>query len=191
MKQRIVLVFTFLILMAESPAGLLKFTFEGSGSGGLEGTLFTNSDFVITAYGYTEDREYFSSTPPHYVWTIEHTSASISIEGLGEFEFLIRTHTFVNNYIQGVGFSSVQELLDLYWGPINEQFAAWDMLEPIGPISGSGYLLQWDFMGNKVQTTGGILRFDQAACNATFSAMIPEPCTLLLFAFGGLLVRKK
>jgi len=190
--KTIALAFLFLIMLAESPAGLLKFTFEGSGSGALDGTLFPNSDFVITAYGYTEDREYFSYTPPHHGWIIEHTSASISIEGLGEFEFLTKTQTFVNNYTQKVGFSrAFPQLLDLYWGPINEQFADWGMLEPIGPISGSGKLLQWYSIGNEVWTTGGMLQFDQAACDATFSAMTPEPMTVLFLGLGGLALRFK
>jgi hypothetical protein len=184
--------FILLILMAEASAGLLQFTFEGRGSGALEGTLFTNSDFVITAYGYTEDRVPLYSDLPHYGWSIEHSFASISIAGLGDFEFLTGTRTYVNNYTQKVGFSrAFPQLLDLYWGPINEQFADWDMLEPIGPISGSGYLLQWYFINNEVWTTGGMLRFNQVACDATFRAMIPEPLTVLVWCLGGLALRFK
>ncbi len=74
---------------------------------------------------------------------------------------------------QTVGFSREPGAggADLFNGPSHAQFATWDMLSPIGPISGSGYLLQWHY--SPIDTTGGILIFNDDTCDATFTAALP------------------
>ena len=65
------------------------------------------------------------------------------------------------------------------------------MLGPIGPISGSGELLQWTFTP-QINTTGGILIFNNGFSDATFTA-VPEPASLAIFVVGGmaLIVRRR
>jgi hypothetical protein len=171
-------------VITEAPAGLLKFMHEGNGSGTLAGNPFPASDFVIRAVGDTGDRASHSSG-----WFIDHSWASISIDGVGDLEFLTGTRTFVNNDTQTVGFSRAGiNGVDLFNGPTDAQFATWDMLDPIGPISGLGELLQWT--NYTVNTSGGILVFDNGSGDATFTA-VPEPATVLLIGLGGLALLRK
>jgi len=157
------------LVMAEAPAGSITFTHEGNGSGTLDGIPFPASDFVITALGVTGDRVSNSGG-----WFIDHLSASISIDGLGDFDLLTGTRTFVNNDVQTVGFSRAGiSGADLFNGPIDAQFATWDMLGSIGPISGLGGLLEWTDTP-LIDTTGGILMFDIGTCEATFTAVFPS-----------------
>jgi hypothetical protein len=161
------------LVMSEAPADTVTFTHEGNGSGTLDGIPFPASDFVITAFGETGDRESHSGG-----WFIDHVSASISIDGLGNFDFLTGTRTFVNNGFQIVGFSRAGiDGADLFNGPTDGQFGAWDMLSPIGPISGSGGLMQWTTSPPLIDTTGGILTFDDGTCEVTFTAAL-SPVTL-------------
>lgn len=164
---------------AQAPADMLMFTHTGSGSGSLDGEPFPLSDFIITAYVDTDDRQGFSSG-----WFIDHLSASISIEGVADVDFLTATRHFVNNSGQLVGFSRAGSSgADLFNGPSHPDFGTWDMLGPIGPISGTGYLLQWT--NYDVHTTGGILVFADGSSDAVFTA-VPEPATLGMLVVGGL-----
>jgi len=185
-RKTLAIAFSLLALvMAEAPAGILMFTHDGNGSGTLAGSSFTASDFVITAVGDTDDRQSFGNG-----WWIDHISASISIDGLGDFDLLTGTRTFVNNARSTVGFSRAGNSADLFNGPTNAVFDTWDMLGPIGPISGSGSLMQW---ANTplINTTGGILFFNtDPDVSATFTA-IPEPATICLVGLGGLLLRRR
>lgn len=175
-----------LLTTAEASAAILTFLHEGNGSGTLGGNPFRASDFLITAVGDTDDRESFGSG-----WFIGHTSASISIEGVGVVDFLTPTRHFVNNTVQIVGFSRAGSGTDLFDGPTDPLFGAWDMLSPIGPITGQGTLLQWDH-GGGINTTGGILFFDHGSTDTTFT-VVPEPGTLAMCVVGGmgLMVRRR
>lgn len=160
---------------AEAPAAILTFIHTGNGSGTLDGDPFPPSDFVITAQADTSDRLFFSDG-----WWIDHLSATISIEGLGELDFLSPTRHFVNNTSITVGFSRGVEIggLDLLNGPADAAFNTWDMTDPIGPISGLGFLVQWS-SDPQMNTSGGILIFNHSSSDSTFTA-IPEPTTLII-----------
>jgi hypothetical protein len=166
---------------AAAPAEMITFVHEGAGGGTIGGNIFAPSDFVITAVGDTDDRQVF---PIGSGWYIDHTAASIRIDGVGTFDILVPTRTFVNNEVfEGVGVVGFahggSEGLDLYDGPDGSDFAAWDMLNSIGPLTGNGLLLQWD-AGPPVETTGGTLIFDTSITTATFTAIIPAPPTMAL-----------
>ena len=159
----------------------ISFTHEGAGSGTLDGVGFGAAaplPFTITATGDTDDRSSFGSG-----FFIDHLSASISISGLGTFDFTTATRTFVNNAGQIVGFSRAGSGgLDLFNGPTDGAFGTWDMLSSIGPTSGNGNLLQWT--SGAVNTSGGVLVFNSAGSPATFTAIVgarvPEPGALAL-----------
>lgn len=164
---------------AEVSADIMTFTHEGTGGGTLNGDAFSASDFVITATGNTTDRDSFANG-----WWINHTSASISIDGVGDLDFLSSTRTFVNNNLQLVGFSRGPNGSDLFNGPTDAQFGTWDMLGPIGPISGEAQLLQWSLFP-QIDTTGGILMFNNGTSRATFTAtIIPAPASTTLGLIG-------
>lgn len=172
---------------AEAPADILTFTHTGTGSGALGGAPFPQSDFVITAFADTVNRQ---SLPGGEGWSIDHLSASISIDGLGSLGILTPTRHFVANDLRLVGFSRA-EGGDLFNGPTHAEFGTWDMLGPIGLISGSGELFQWTFTP-QINTTGGILIFNNGFSDATFTA-VPEPASLAIFVVGGmaLIVRRR
>ena len=101
--------------------------------------------------------------------------------------FVTGTRTFVNQGSEIVGFSRAGTGgLDLYNGPLDALFGAWDMTTSIGPILGSSSLLQW--LSGPVTTSGGVLAFDNAQTRGTFQAIVgrqvPEPGTLVLAAVG-------
>ena len=166
---------------AEASEPIMQFTFTGSGSGSLGGTNFPTSNFVITSIADTANREKKSD-----VWSIDHTSSSISIAGLGDFSILTGTRTFVNCGSKQVGFSRAGlGGYDLYSNLNNTAFGTWDMLTPIGPFSGSMNLKQWSSYLPLIDTTGGILIFNNGSCIGTFQAtVVPEPATLSLLAAG-------
>lgn len=189
-KVILVLAVVVMVFVVSAEATLLTFTHEGTGSGTLDGELFPALDFVITATGDTGDR---LSLGIGNGWWINHISASISIDGLGDFDFLTGTRTFVNNDSSTVGFSRAnpeEDGWDLFNGPTDAVFNTWDMLGPIGPISGLGHLFQWGVFP-QINTTEGILFFDDdSEVGATFTAT-PEPGTMVLLGLGGLMLRRK
>jgi hypothetical protein len=171
-----VLVCALLLATAPAAADTLICIHAGSGSGTLNGTPFPLSNFTITATMDTANRLDFGG-----VWSIDHSSAFVSIDGVGGFDILTPTRTFVNNGVQIVGFSRAGDIgSDLFDGPNHSEFASWDMLDPIGPLSGAGWLGQWGFEP-QINTSGGILFFNDATPEATFTA-IPEPSSASFLA---------
>lgn len=171
----------FLGLSVPAFAVPISFTHKGAGGGTLDGVGFGAAaplSFTITATGDTDDRVSFGSG-----YFIDHLAASIAIGGLGTFDFITPTRTFVNNGNQTVGFSRAGSSgADLFNGPTDGAFSAWDMLSSIGPISGNGDLLQWT--NSDVVTSGGVLVFNSAGSPAEFTAIVgarvPEPGALAL-----------
>lgn len=174
----------FLSLGTGSVAMAVPITFihTGTGSGSVGATNFTNADFVITAVGDTTAQSAVSAT----VFFIDHTSAQIDIAGVGVFTFTAGTRTFVNQGSPIVGFSRAGAGgSDLFNGPVDAQFATWDLLTGIGPVVGTASLLQWD--AGDITTSGGVLIFQNGSSASTFEARlgaVPEPSTWLTFLGG-------
>lgn len=166
----------------------ITFTHNGIGSGSIDDFLFSETSFTITAIGDTDDRDAFGDSFSGG-FSIQHLAATIDITGVGTYDFIINTRTFVNTVFGKVGFSrSGSGDFDLFDGPIDSLFVSWDMLSDIGPITGSGSLGQWDYPFSPVLTDGGRLLFNNGTSIATFEADIgapaPEPATMLLFGTG-------
>ena len=173
------------LLRVQATADILTFEHQGSGSGTLAGQPFPTSSFLITATGDTAARQGYSGG-----WSIDHISASIQIAGLGTFGILTPTRTFSEYAGNLVGFSRAGILGDdLFNGPVDPAFGTWDMLTPIGPITGPGGVLQWSLIP-QIDTTGGILIFNDGPSTATFTA-IPEPAALSLLGALGLVLRRR
>ena len=176
-------------LLAALPAGswatMLTSTQTRSGSGTLGGVPFATSNFIITSVGDTAARLGYSAG-----WFINNTSASIQIDGLGTLDILTPTRLFVNNSTQTVGFSRAGTTgADLFNGPSAAALSTWDMLTPIGPISGQGQLMQW--LDTPINTTCGVLMFNDSFSATIFNA-VPEPATLALHSLGGLgIIRRR
>jgi hypothetical protein len=186
---RAVLVSVFCTLASAASAVPITFIHQGVGSGTLAGTPFSTRDFTIFGHGDTSQRVAFASG-----YFIDHTSAQIEILGVGLFTFTTPTRTFVNNIGPSAGFSRAGlnglDLFDLD-RPEASVFAAWDMTTAIGPVSGTGFLTQWD---TPVTTSGGVLFFNpNSTVPAIFTAVIPEPggATLLITALVTGLCRRR
>ncbi|MEX0938525.1 MAG: PEP-CTERM sorting domain-containing protein [Pirellulales bacterium] len=171
--------FAMSITVAGAVAAPIVFVHGGSGSGSIGEIPFPDADFTITAVGDTENREDHGAG-----YFIDHDMASISIDGVGTFDFLSPTRTFVNNDLSLAGFSRASVSgLDLFNGPTDAALATWEMLDDIGPLTGLGNLAQWD--DSDVLTTGGVLFFDPSESFATFQAtVVPEPSTFWMVAIG-------
>ena len=162
-----------IVLLPTSSAQALTFIHEGVANGTLDAVPFGDSEFTISAVG--DVRSSYSGG-----WYVDHTSASISIDGLGSFDFITGTRTFVNNNSEIVGFSRAGSSgSDLFNGPTNSVFSTWDMLSGIGPIVGTGSVFQWT-SNPQIVTTGGILILDSGESRARFTAIVPEPSTCAL-----------
>ena len=181
--MRIVLSLVLLLATAAGASATpISYTDTGFGSGTLNGVAFGAGGplaFTITALGDTAN---VISCGGSCLYN-ENTSASIAITGLGTLNFVTATRFFANVGI--VGFSrGGGGGLDLYNGPL---IPPWDMLTSLGPIAGTGNLIQW---GNSpVVTNGGVLVFNNGSSAATFTATVgqstvPEPTTLLLLGSG-------
>jgi hypothetical protein len=179
-------------LAPAASADLITFIHEGYGGGTLDGVGFgalAPVHFVITATGDTANRANSGATS----YEIVHDAASIAIDGVGTFDFITPTRTFVNPAIDQVGFARGSGTKnDLFDGPMNAAFGAWDMLSSIGPFNGNdGFLVQWD--ESPVDTTGGVLFFNQVGdINATFTAIVvPTPAIIALAPISALTLTRR
>lgn len=179
----------FILLLCPSFAAAVPIllTHEGNGAGTIGGTAFANTSFVISAVGDTDNRVEIDFD----TFAIEHDSASISIDGVGEFSFTTPTRTFVNDDLVGFSRSSGGGLggEDLFNGPSVPALSPYVLLTSIGPVPGSGNLLQWDSVPN-ITTSGGVLNFDDmGGINSTFTArVVPEPASGILAVVASLVI---
>jgi hypothetical protein len=169
MKAPTSVLFASLALTAPGSADFIRFTHESTGSGTLAGVPFGLSRFVITATGDTDDRQSCCAG----FW-IDHATASIAIDGLGQFEILSPTRSFVSNGDEFPGFAHAgMDGAHLINGPSENSFGSWLMLDSIG-ATGPGALLNW--AAGPVETTGGALVFDDALVTVIFEAEVPPAC---------------
>ncbi len=167
---RIFLITLALASLAAAASGQVPpivFIHEGRGSGTLDGVPFgvgSPAAFTITATGNLADRTNFGGG-----WEIDHTTALITIDGGGSVQFITPTRTFVNNILGLVGFSRSITREDLFNGPQRPAFESWDMTGSIGPIDGTGTLIQWGLFD--VVTSEGVLFFDDSTDLATFTVL--------------------
>jgi hypothetical protein len=161
-------------------ADIITVTQTGIGTGKIGTTTFANYPFTIISVGNTDNLATDSQAN-----SIPNGTATITIDGLGSYQFLTPTRTFSNFVTMTPGFSSgASHGPDLFDGPTNAVFSNWHMLTSIGPITGLATLLQWS--NSPVQTSGGTLVFNNASSvPTTFQAVvIPEPSTIALLLAG-------
>ena len=171
---------------ATAAAAPITFTHQGTAAAGaVGGVAFGSTAFTITAFGDTDNREAYDVVPGAEGFFIDHGSARIELASVGEFLFTTATRTFNTRSITTAGFSRAGAIgTDLVNGPTLPALATWDMLSSIGPLSGSGQILQWD--SSPVHTSGGQLLLEGGASPIVFTAtVVPEPTALALAAALG------
>ena len=168
-------------------AAMITFLHSGQGSGTINGVEFVRKNFTITGIGDTANREFDGAD----VFSIDHTSASITIADVGTFDFISGTRTYVNNSNGAAGFSRASIVgLDLFDSGEDPSLVTWDMLSSIGPLPGTGALLQWN--AEDVDTSGGVLVFEpNAGVGGTFQAIVPAPASLGVLALGGMIATRR
>ena len=163
-------------------AAPITFIYSGFGSGSLAGTAFGGTDFTISAVGDTSNKVSCGGACA----SIAHNSASITIAGVGTFDFTTGTRTFFSDGANIAGFSrSGVPALDLLNTTPPPLLDGWDMVSSIGPVSMVSSLLQWDSPFPSVFTNGGQLIFTDGRNDSTFQAIVgpgvvPEPASLAL-----------
>src|ERR1700754_4723402 len=116
MIMRFSLTFAFLLAFGGAAcAAPIIFTHQGTGSGTIGSTVFTNVPFTIVAQADTSNRVTY--VPFGEAYYINHASAQISLGALGSFSITSPTRTFVTPAIQAAGFSRADLGSDLFSDP--------------------------------------------------------------------------
>jgi PEP-CTERM motif len=155
----------------------IEFIYTGTGSGTIGVSTFSNASFVITEQSDTSNIQSCGSCS-----FIDANSTSISIGGIGSYLFTTGTRTFDASGL--VGFSRAGaggvDLIDVF------SVGSWNMISSIGPISQTVSLLQWGSPWPPVDTTGGVLSFNDSSTSGTFQAIsgVPEPATYAMLLAG-------
>jgi len=182
-----ILIATLATITLPALAEPITMVHQGNGTGRVGQLSFENANFTITTQADTADRIDLG-----FGWALQHTIATIEIEGLGSYDFITETRTFINDFNNTVGFS-INDGFDLFNGPINDiNLSNWDMTTSIGPVSGDGVLYtSWDTFN--INSTGGIIFFrSDANTTATFSAtVVPTPTALTLLTLTTLTATRR
>jgi hypothetical protein len=171
--------------LAPLPAmgGPITFTFQGTGTGTVGATPFTDQSYTITATADTSEVTFNAG-----IYDLTNSSATIQIAGFSTATFLITTGEFDNQNpflfdgqeVAALGFTSGGgDLGDLY-GATFETYALNGSIGPLFFPQAFGFAAFSD-----VSTTIGNITFSDEA-NVTFSAVTaaPEPGPFALIAGG-------
>ena len=166
-------------------ASLITLIHEGSAGGTLDGMPFSGA-FTITATGDVADVEVLDPVLGNGVFLL-HDTATIDIVG-GTFDILTESYTLVNNTLERVTFDVLNVPfpggplpMTAFSGPADAVFQSYGLTTSIGPVAGSGTVFN---LSNPIDTSGGALFFDAGSTDARFTAVIPLPAALPLFAAG-------
>lgn len=169
-----------LVLSFSVQATPIQFVYTGTGSGSIGANSFTDVSFVITEQSDTANLQSCGFNCKY----IDSTSTSISLAGLGSFNFTTGTRTF--DYSGLVGFSRAGSGgADLF--SVFNVGGVYDLISAIGPVFGNASLLQWSH--SPVNTNAGVLFFESASTAGSFEARIggvsvPESSGLMLMLLG-------
>jgi hypothetical protein len=163
---------------------------DPSVTGSIGKTLFTDAMVIITVVGDTSN---VTSSGGHFKNGVG-TTATVTISGLGTFEFTDAMSVFDNQTNSFAGVSDLtltfpppgRDVLDTH----NSAFGTYGLQSDIGPLTGTAFFNSGVAFG----TTGGPLIFTGVDADSTFSARVAEPSSLMLLctAFAGVaLVRRR
>lgn len=185
----------------------IRFIHQGFASGSIIGDdpfatriSFGPSAFTIDAIADTDDRQDLIRSPggDPYGYDITHRSVTLTIDGMGTYELLVPTRTYV---VHGegdarVGFGMAGRFAppDLFNGPMLSGLADWDMTTSItGSAPSGGLVFQWD--AAEVMTDEGRVLFNfLSSSDWDFEAIVvPTPASgvFMLGLFGAVSRRRR
>jgi len=175
------------VLSIPAFAAPITITFQGHGSGSLNGVVFGDEAFTITENADTANIVQIGLG----VFYLDSSSASINIEGVGDFSFISGTRTWYGGSVVGFSRSGADgvNLFNSYGTlpPSDSPLFGWNIQTTIGPLVSLGQLYQWSFL--PVNTSGGPLFFNDGDSEMIFQATVetsnvPEPTSLSLAVSG-------
>lgn len=147
-------------------AAPITFIYEFDASGTLGNTPF-ESRVTFSASADTDNIEVRGS-----VFALKSES-TISIDGLGTFDLISETSSFLNTEPAVVGLEEFIGGRNIVIGPWTTDLGSWQMSSSFGPLVG-----EVNVITRPVRTTAGALRFANSLTTGTFAAVvIPEPST--------------
>jgi PEP-CTERM motif-containing protein len=175
MKRTCQVILVVALLACDALANTITFTDSAIATGTIGSSSFTDAAFTIRGIADTSNVVSLGGN----LFFVNLAKATISISGVGTFQFTTPTRFFVDGSF--VGFSRAGAMgLDLMNGPTGP--TPWNMQTSYGPITGNGGILQWTT--TPVLTDGGKIVLNDAAVEITFRAVVPEPASVLLLASG-------
>jgi hypothetical protein len=151
--------------------------------------MFVNQEFKVTAFGDTMNRNFTlypapEPYPDNDIYSIDHNSAFIVINGVGEFAITSATRTQYSSGLVAVGWARAGDQGEIFSGPFNlPALESWDMTTTFDELTGIGVLTE-SLELPAIMTTGGQLKFvGEYGVAAGFRAtVIPEPNCIRLAA---------
>jgi hypothetical protein len=171
-------------------------TFQFMGSGTIGAQTFTNAAITITTVGNTNAITVapignIPITASQAKYTLVNNSASVSVSGVGTFQFTVPTKINVTDNFTAtqvpfqipfqvsftVGLSPVPneigyvDVLDV--GLVGESAFTnpWNMLTSFGPITTAGMPSEWNI--NPITTNGGVMNVYDGTPQVTFQSVVP------------------
>jgi hypothetical protein len=178
-KLTLGLIATVMLTPLGALASPITYLYTAVGTGTLDGNPFA-AEFVIEAQADTSNIGGWCCSERQNT----HSSANITITGLGTYSILDPTHTWTaNNCCGGFGRNLATNLLTLF-GPA---IGGYDLATAFGPLTDPNGSTQGQF--SNVSTSGGLLSISALRAGATFEARVgnvdvPEPASLALLGLG-------
>ena len=167
----------------------VTYTIEGTGSGSLDGTSFTNDLVTVTIPGDTINIQQQTVLGSNVFRNLATGPATVTVTGVGT-DTLAKTAAFVNQrptFLEA-GFSSLTgdsvpffpPSVDPFWTTMNNAFASNGLDTSIGPVDGTAF-----FARNALSTgTGGSFNLTSMDTSTFTADVVPLPATFPLFGSG-------
>ncbi len=166
-------------VLHSSPANAvpITYTYDGVGSGTIGTSTFSGAAFSIVASADTDNIQPWSNADLQNT----HLSTSIHISGVGTFDILTASHTWIaQNCCAGIG-----EDLSSNWITMNSTQlidVGYGLDTNIGPIIDNSPSNINQFTG--VSTSGGTMAFSSVSTVSFTATVVPEPSTAILLTIG-------